>query len=332
MKVLITGGAGFIGSTLATRFLAGGHNVTVLDNVLGHARLPSPNQHPGRLHYLGVDIRTYPGLLDYIANTDLVVHLASHVGIRHYIGQTRVTIDTIVLGTERVIDACVAARVPLLMTSTSEAYGKGVRVPMQERDDLRFGATTVPRWVYGMAKALSEHLALDAATHQGLEVRIIRPFNIVGPGQRLDSGLIFPVFADQVRRGVPLTVHGSGLQTRTFCGVDDFVDGLLRLAACPEAAGQVVNLGSDRETTMREVAETFAQTAEESFSRSVQIDHIPYTETYPTGFEDALRRVPDLSRAQALIGWDSDDLTPLPDLVRATLADVLGSVAVPAAD
>mgnify|MGYP003783769721 CR=1 FL=1 len=253
---------------------------------------------------------------------DRVWHLASRVGVRHYIDSPGDTVSTTLSGAAAIIDACTKHGRPLMLASTSEAYGKGVKLPMHELDDIRFGDTGTTRWVYGMAKALSEQLALDYHRKHGLDVRIFRPFNIVGPGQSPESGLIFPSYAQAIIDGTAIKVHGDGSQTRTFCGVSDLVSGIIRLADAPNAAGKVVNIGSPEEMPVIDVADAFAYEASRQ-GRPTPIRMVHYDHVYPEGFEDTMRRVPDLSRARELIGWDPRMLTPLHALVRWTVADAI---------
>lgn len=322
MRHLITGGSGFIGTALARHLLDAGHHVTTLDRA---TPLPHPHRHEyhhERLADVLGDVRDAALVSMLVQRVDRVWHLASRVGVRHYIESAHDTVSTTLDGAAAVIDACAKHGRPLMLASTSEAYGKPVKLPMHELDDIRFGDTGTTRWVYGMAKALSEQLALAAHRHHGLDVRIFRPFNIVGPGQNPDSGLIFPSYAQAIIDGTAIKVHGDGQQTRTFCGVSDLVSGIVRLSEAPHAAGVVVNLGSPVEVPVIEVADAFAYEASRQ-GRPTPTRMVPYEHDYPEGFEDTRRRVPDLSRARELIGWHPELLTPLHALVRWTVSHAI---------
>lgn len=320
MRHLITGGAGFIGSALAQRLLAAGEVVTILDTRL----YDGEQEHtPDRLKLALGDVRDRALVNTLVAEADRVWHLASNVGVRHYIDRPRDTVSITLAGAEVIIDACVKHGRTLLMASTSEAYGKPEKLPMAEHDDIRFGPTDTARWVYGMAKALAEQLALDAYRRHGLDVRIFRPFNIVGPGQDPNSGLIFPSYARAIAQRDALVVHGDGRQTRTFCDVQDLVTGLQRLAQAEDAAGEVINIGSPVETSIIAVAESFAYEAAR-LGVPVPVRIVPYEHDYPHGFEDTRRRVPDLTRAEMLLGWHPPSLRPLHSIVRRTVIDAIG--------
>lgn len=310
MKVLITGGSGFIGTHLTHALLARGDEVTVLDPDPPTLSHPSLSYMPG-----SVGDRYAWELAD---GADYVIHLASLVGVHYYLERPEETVGTIIDGTSTIMAACQHYGIPLLMLSTSEAYGKGAQLPMEEDGDLLFGPTHRTRWVYGMAKALSESLALAAHARGELDVRIVRPFNVVGPGQREESQLVFPSFLRAVTRGEPIIVHGDGTQTRTYCHVRDLVRGLLALMATPAASGQVVNLGSRRQVTVRGLAKMFAAEAARH-GLEAEIQYVPYQEAFPAGFEDTRERWPSVARAEELIGWDVLALTPVEEIVRETV-------------
>lgn len=322
MRTLITGGSGFIGTELTRALLDAGDEVIVLDVV------PPKLEHPRLRFCEGSVVDDVPSLFSLIRQVDRVVHLASHVGIWHYIDEAEETVSIILDGTRNVLTCLRTVPRPLLLASTSEAYGKGIVYPMREGGDARFGPSEATRWVYGQAKALAESLALAASRRDGLDVKIVRPFNVVGPGQHEDSGLIFPSFAKRVRDGLPLLVHGDGSQTRTYCHVRDLVRGMVRLLEEPTASGKVVNLGGPEEVTVREIAETFVRRAGEVFGLSASWEAVPYTEVYPEGFEDISRRVPDLSRAEYLIGWKVRELIPVEAIIDETLQAVLSPTTV----
>ena len=300
MRYLVTGGAGFIGSHLAERLLAEGHGVLVLDD-LSTGRFGNVAHLEGRPGFeLRVASVTDPGAVERcVTECQAVFHLASAVGVRLVVDQPVQTIETIVGGTDVVLRACARYRRPVLITSTSEVYGKGVKVPFAEGDDCVMGPTTTRRWAYACAKALDEFLA-QAYWHQArLPAVIARLFNTVGPRQTGRYGMVVPRFVAQGLAGEPLTVYGDGTQSRCFAHVADVVGALIRLMETPEARGGVFNVGNDEEVTILELAHRVrALTGSKSPIRLV-----PYNEAYTAGFEDMTRRVPDLGKIRRLIGY-----------------------------
>ena len=228
-----------------------------------------------------------------------MVHLAAAVGVRLIIERPVATIQTNVQATDVVLAAAARQGKRVVLSSTSEVYGKSDRVPFREEDDLRFGPTSHARWAYACSKALDEWLALAWHQEAGLPVVIARLFNTVGPRQTGRYGMVLPSFAAQALRGEPLTVYGNGEQTRCFAHVDDVVEALVRLLDCPEAAGQVFNVGSEEEIGIRALAERVRDAAG---SRS-EIQLVPYDEAYARGFEDMLRRVPCCDKLERTIGF-----------------------------
>jgi UDP-glucose 4-epimerase len=300
MRVLVTGGAGFIGSHLAERLLEIGHTVVALDN-LSTGRLENIEHligHPGFDYQHGsvIDPTLVAKLID---QCDATVHLAAAVGVRLIVERPVHTIETNVRGTEVVLGAAARARRPVLVASTSEVYGKSVRAPFAEDDDLVLGATMHSRWAYACSKALDEWLALAYAREQSLPVIVVRLFNTVGPRQTARYGMVLPTFAAQAVRGEPLTVFGSGEQTRCFAHVKDVVEAIRRLADTPAAVGQVFNVGSDREVTINRLAEMVREAA----GSGSPIVHVPYAEAYVQGFEDMPRRLPSLTKLERTIGF-----------------------------
>lgn len=298
--ILITGGAGFIGSHLAERLLADNHHVIILDN-LSTGRYANIAHLEGRD---GVEI-----VIDTVLNESLteelirrserVFHLASAVGVKLIMEQPVKTIETIFGGTDVVLRYCSRYRKRVLIPSTSEVYGKGTAVPFREDDDVLTGATSKHRWAYSCAKALDEFLALAHWRETRLPVCVVRLFNTVGPRQTGQYGMVVPRFVQAALEGSPLIVHGDGQQTRCFAHVADIVEGLDRALKTPSCLGQVINLGNDEEVTINDLAE-MAVTL--SNSRS-EIKHIPYSEAYGEGFEDMRRRVPCLQKAERLLNY-----------------------------
>lgn len=300
MRYLVTGGAGFIGSHLVERLLDEGHEVLVLDD-LSTGRFENLAHLDGRP---GLEIRVAsvcdPAVTEpCVRECQAVFHLASAVGVRLVVDEPVRTIETIVNGTDTVLRSCARYRRPFLLTSTSEVYGKGVRIPFREDDDCLMGPTTTRRWAYACAKALDEFLALAHWHSARLPVVVVRLFNTVGPRQTGRYGMVVPRFVEQGLAGEPITVYGPGSQTRCFAHVADVVAALGRLMAEPRARGQVFNLGNDEEVTIRELAQ---RVRDRTGGRS-EIRSIPYDEAYTSGFEDMTRRVPDLAKVQHLIGY-----------------------------
>jgi UDP-glucose 4-epimerase len=300
MRFLVTGGAGFIGSHLSERLIAEGHSVLALDD-LSTGRYDNVAHLDGQaLFELRKASVTEPNVVERcVTDCQAVFHLASAVGVRLVVEEPVKTIETIVNGTDIVLRACARYRRPILITSTSEVYGKGTKVPFAEGDDCVMGPTTTRRWAYACAKALDEFLALAHWHEARLPVIVARLFNTVGPRQTGRYGMVVPRFIAQGQAGEPLTVYGDGKQTRCFAHVADIVDALVRLMAHPRARGEVFNVGNDQEISIIELAERVRGL---TGGRSA-IRLVPYSEAYTAGFEDMFRRVPDLSKIRGLIGY-----------------------------
>ena len=297
---LVTGGAGFIGGHLVERLLGLGHRVLVLDD-LSTGRFENIAHLEGRPGFeLRVASVTDPSIVEAcVLAVDAVFHLASAVGVKLVVDQPVRTIETIVGGTDTVLRSCARYRRPVLLTSTSEVYGKSERFPFAEADDTVMGPTTTRRWAYACAKALDEFLALAHWQESRLPVVIARLFNTVGPRQTGRYGMVIPRFVAQGLKGEPITVHGDGRQSRCFAHVLDVVEALVRLMAEPRARGGVYNVGNDTEVTILALAE---QVRKLTGSRS-EIRLVPYHEAYAAGFEDMVRRVPDLTKIQRLLNY-----------------------------
>lgn len=300
MNVLITGGAGFIGSHLSAALVAAGERVTVLDdlstgsveNLRGLEKGGSLELHVGSVN----DAKLVDEL---VAKADFVYHLASAVGVRLIIDQPVHTIESIVGGTTVVLEACNRHWKPFLLTSTSEVYGKGSRIPFNEDDDTVMGATCRRRWSYACAKALDEFLALAYWVERHLPITVVRLFNTVGPRQTGQYGMVVPTLVTQALSGKPITVFGDGTQSRCFTHVSDIVETLMMIPEAPQTHGQVINLGNDQEITILGLAERI----KELTGSPSPIKIIPYDQAYGPGFEDMHRRVPDLSKAARLLGY-----------------------------
>jgi UDP-glucose 4-epimerase len=246
---------------------------------------------------------------------DVAVHLAAAVGVRLIVEQPVHTIETNVHGTEVVLHAVAKKQKPIILASTSEVYGKSEKIPFAEGDDLVMGATTHARWAYACSKALDEWLGLAYHRDKGVPVTVVRLFNTVGPRQTGRYGMVLPTFAAQAVSGEPITVYGTGEQSRCFCHVLDAVRAIEALATGPSRAGEVFNIGADREVTMNGLAELVRAEA----GSDSEIRHIPYSEAYGEGFEDMQRRVPDVSKLEAALGFRPD--TPLEKIVADVVAE-----------
>lgn len=301
MKVLITGGAGFVGSHLADKLFGEGHEITVIDD-LSTGRYQNVEHLEGEKNFrLIIDTVLNEKLMEeLIRETDRVFHMASAVGVRLIMEHPVKTIETIFRGTDVVLGFCSRYRKRVLIPSTSEVYGKGASIPFREEDDLLTGSTDKHRWAYACAKTLDEFLALAHWKETRLPVVVVRLFNTVGPRQTGQYGMVVPNFVKSAIRNEPLVVHGDGTQSRCFGHVLDIVEGLTKALETPECFGQVINFGNDEEVTILGLAE---KAIEMTGSRS-EIRYIPYTEAYGEGFEDMQRRVPSLDKARRLVGFE----------------------------
>ena len=299
-KMLITGGAGFIGSHLAEHLLAGGHDVTVLDDFsTGRADNLSALKDASRLHLVRDSVENVDTINLLVAAADAVFHLASAVGVQLIVDEPVRTIRTTIHGTEVVLESAHRFNRPVLITSSSEVYGKGTRVPFSEEDDVVMGATRFSRWCYAYSKGIDEFLGLAYHKQYGLPVRIVRLFNTVGPRQVGMYGMVLPRFVQAALSGQALQVYGDGTQTRCFCHVRDVVGALAKLMETPAAAGDVFNLGSDQEVSMNDLAKRVIALAG---SKSA-IEHISYEQAYGQKFDDMARRVPRLDKIRKIIGF-----------------------------
>lgn len=314
MHVLITGGAGFIGSHLADRCLKGGWRVSVVDDLsTGSAdNIAHLESHPK--FDCTVGSVTDECLLEHLAeDCDLIFHLAAAVGVRLILENPVRSIATNVHGTEAVLAVALRTRTPVFIASTSEVYGKSAAIPFREDADLILGSTDKARWSYAASKALDEFLGLAYWNHHGVPVTIVRFFNTVGPRQTGRYGMVLPAFARQAVQGKPITVFGTGGQSRSFGYVGDVVEALVRLASAPGVAGQVINVGNDREITINELAALVKRLS----GSSSPIRHIPYYQAHGPGFEDMPRRVPCLAKLQRLTGYRPE--TPIETIAAAVI-------------
>ncbi len=322
MRALITGGAGFVGSHLAEALVAAGHTVTVIDD-LSSGRLENLAALAGQtgFSFVQASILDVARLQPLVAQSEVIFHLAAAVGVELVLRSPLRVIETNVLGTHAVFQTAARQGVKVLLASSSEVYGKSERVPYREDDDRVLGPTTRNRWVYAETKALDEFLAWGYAQEMGLPVVVCRLFNTVGPRQSGRYGMVVPRLVGQALRGEPMTVYGDGGQTRCFCHVRDVVRALILLATSPSAVGKVYNIGSQEEVSILALAERIKAL---SGSRS-EIVFVPYEQAYDAGYEDTRRRVPDISRIRAAVGWQPE--LGLDDILRDVIADVRGRLA-----
>jgi UDP-glucose 4-epimerase len=316
LKVLITGGAGFIGSHLARELLARGNEVLVLDDLStgSMANIEDMLELEGFSYRIG-SATDYPLVMECVDRCDATVHLAAAVGVRLIVEQPVHTIETNVRGTEVVLEAAAMKDRPVVIASSSEVYGKRDSVPFRESDDLVLGPTSHSRWAYACSKALDEWLALAFLRERGTPVIICRFFNTVGPGQTGQYGMVVPSFARQALRGDDITVFGTGEQSRCFGHVNDAVEAIIRLLSTPEAVGGVFNVGNDQEVTIMALAEKIREMA----SSNSAIVRVPYDQAYAVGFEDMQRRVPSLEKLEGTIGFRPS--IPLEQIVEDVLED-----------
>ena len=297
---LITGGAGFIGSHLAEQLLKRGDEVYIIDDLsTGSINNIAHLKANPKFHYVIDTIAHEPALAELVDLSDTVYHLAAAVGVFLVVESPVYTIENTVRGTEMVLKWANKKKKKVLITSTSEVYGKSTRLPFNEADDLVIGPSSMGRWSYACSKLLDEFLALAHHREHKLPVVIARLFNTVGPRQSGRYGMVIPRYVSQALTGQPLTVFGTGQQSRCFTYVGDAVRALIDLMDHKETAGQLYNVGNPQEITIEALAQrVIARTNSPS-----QIQHIPYSEAYSEGFEDMARRVPDIAKIQAAIGY-----------------------------
>lgn len=300
MKVLVTGGAGFVGSHIVDRLLARGDEVIVLDDLsTGRHDNLLTHRNEARLEFILGSILNPDLVDDAVRRADFVFHLAAAVGVNLIVERPLESLATNIRGSEVVLEKCHKYGRPVLVTSTSEIYGKNTSDTLREDDDRILGSALKTRWSYSEAKAIEEILAYSYWKEKGLPTRIVRLFNTVGPRQVGTYGMVVPRFVDAAMRGKDLVVHGDGEQTRCFCHVYDVVDALLLSVESPDTVGTVVNVGSQDEISITGLAR---RVIEELGSRSA-IVYQPYDVAYEEGFEDMQRRVPDVTRINKFTGW-----------------------------
>jgi nucleoside-diphosphate-sugar epimerase len=300
MRYLITGGAGFIGSHLTERLLNEGHEVFIIDDLsTGTIDNIDPFRGHADFKYVIDTVMNRPLLAELVDHADVIFHLAAAVGVRLIVESPVRTIETNVRATELVLELAAKKRKQVLITSTSEVYGKAEKIPFSEDGDLVIGPPNKGRWSYACSKAIDEFLALAYWREKKLPTVTVRLFNTIGPRQTGQYGMVAPTFIRQALAGDPITVFGDGKQSRCFGWVGDTVGALIALSRTPQAVGKVINIGSDEEITIWALAER-VKTITQSSS---PIQQVPYDLAYEPGFEDMPRRVPDLRRIRELIGY-----------------------------
>jgi UDP-glucose 4-epimerase len=313
MRVLVTGGAGFIGSHLSERLLSLGHQVVVIDdlstgsieNIVG-----CRDSHSFLFHH--DSIFNHDRMTELIRGCDVIFHLAAAVGVKKIVDFPVSTIETNVAGTEVVLRLAAAQGRRVILASTSEVYGKSTKFPFSESDDIVLGPTTNTRWGYACSKAIDEFLALAYALETQLPVTVVRLFNTVGPRQTGIYGMVVPSLVKQALSGGPVTVYGTGDQSRCFGHVFDIVDGFVSILNNAATDGEIFNLGNTQEVTINELAaHIVAATGSDS-----KIVHVPYSQAYGPGFEDMHRRVPDITKAREWLGFSP----------KRTLDDIIADV------
>lgn len=300
MHSLITGGAGFIGTHLIDRLLADNDRITVVDDL-------STGCHDNIEHALDNSsctliqdtVRNSTLMDQLVSDSDRVFHLAAAVGVNLIVDQPVHTIETNIHGSEVMLAAAAKHQKTILITSTSEVYGKGTKIPFSEDDDVMYGSTTMARWSYAVSKAVDEFLALAYHREVGLPAVIVRLFNTIGPRQTGKYGMVVPRFVSAALKNQPLNIYGDGQQTRCFADVSDVVDAMIRLINEPKSSGQVFNIGTNIPITIEQLARRVIELT----GSSSTLEFVPYDSAYAPGFEDMRMREPDLHKIHALIGY-----------------------------
>ena len=314
MRVLVTGGAGFIGSHLTERLLKDGHEVAAIDNLSTGSlkNIENFKEHSG-FEFVKGDIRDEEIMEPLVEHSDMIFHLAAAVGVKLIAEDPVLTIETNISGTEIVLDIANKFSKKIFLASSSEVYGKSEAVPFREEDDIVLGSTSFSRWAYACSKAIDEFLGLAFYQQYGLSVIIGRFFNTIGPRQTGQYGMVVPRFVQRALKDEPIQICGTGKQTRCFCYVDDLVEAVIRLMKCEHADGKVYNIGSSEEISIEELADKIINmTGSKSQKRFV-----PYEFVYGRPIDDMMRRVPDLERIKETIGWESK--TPLDEILQVII-------------
>ena len=315
-NILVTGGAGFIGSHLADALLAQGDEVTILDN-LSTGSATNIAHLSGKVELHQGDIRDAALIEKLMAPADLVLHMAAALGVNTILEKTIESVSVNFTGSEVVLNAATKLKKRLIIASTSEIYGKNPEQPLHEESDRVVGAPQKIRWTYSDAKALEEAIAHSLHTTEGLKVTTVRLFNTVGPRQTGRYGMVVPRFVQSALKNEPITIYGDGTQSRVFCHVLDAIDATLKITKDDKTIGEVFNVGGEGETTIQQLAEKIIASTKSSSG----LTFTPYSQAYPAGFEDMQRRVPDITKIKKTIGWaPTHTLDSIIDSVAASLS------------
>ena len=298
MRVLVTGGAGFIGSHLADALIARGDQVVALDN-FSTGSTTNIKHITKNFEIIDGDIRNMDLINDSIKDVDLIFHMAAALGVNTILESPLESISTNIAGSEVVLNAAAKHKKRILIASTSEIYGKNPKQPLNETDDRVVGSPQKIRWSYSDAKAIEEAMAFSLNQETGLKVTTARLFNTVGPRQSAHYGMVLPRFVRSALKNEPINIYGDGTQSRVFCHVDDAIEALLALVATDKTINEVYNLGGTGEVTIKELADAVIKKTNSQSS----IEFIPYENAYAPGFEDMQRRVPDISKINQDLGW-----------------------------
>ena len=318
MRILLTGGAGFIGSHLCERLIELDHEVVVLDNLsTGLSSNLKSLQDSSSFLFVEGSVLDEKLVNELISNADYVIHLAAAVGVFNIVNHPLDSLMTNIRGTENVLEYATRLGIPVLIASSSEVYGKNTSDSLRESDDRILGSPLTLRWSYSEAKAIDESLAYSYFVEKKLQTRIVRFFNTVGPRQLGRYGMVVPRFVSAAIHNQPITIYGDGTQTRCFAHVHDVVDALVAIAFAENTVGKVINVGNNFEISINDLAEKIIQQTE-SLS---EIIYIPYLEAYGDGFEDMERRVPNLDLVSQLVNWSPKrDLTRIIQDIRAEMS------------
>jgi UDP-glucose 4-epimerase len=324
MRVLITGGAGFIGSHLVDRHLAEGDEVIVVDDYSTGSPRNLTHQESSQLTLVVGKVEDPRVLDEAFVQIDLVYHLAAAVGVFEILRRPLESLRTNLDSTEAIFERATRAGVRTVFTSTSEVYGKNGKASLKETDDSIYGPTTASRWLYAVSKATDEFLALANHREYGFPVTIVRLFNTTGPRQTGAYGMVVPRFVQQAMAGAPMTVFGDGSQTRCFTNVHDVIEALVRIGRTPAAIGRVVNIGQPAEISILDLATRIREVT----GSASEIELVPYHVAYEPGFEDMRRRVPDVSLLRELTGYAPDTAleTTIMQIISSTKDELAGSL------
>lgn len=298
MNILVTGGAGFIGSHLVARLLSEGHEVKIIDD-LSTGSLSNLSGFIDKVTLIEGSILSTNELAEAVAGVDYIFHLAAAVGVFNIVNNPLKSLLTNIRGTENVLELASKDKIPVFLTSSSEVYGKNISDSLKETDNRILGTPIALRWSYSEAKAIDESLAYAYYIEKGLPTRIVRFFNTVGPRQLGAYGMVVPRFIKSALANQPLTIFGNGNQTRCFAHIYDVIDAVISVAFAENTIGKVINIGNDFEISINQLAEKIIN---ETNSKS-EVIYIPYEEAYGDGFEDMERRVPNLDLIKQLVGW-----------------------------